>query len=150
MSKFDFRLQPVLDLKVQMEENLKNEFGKVTKKLEDEKKILNSIELDKEEQIDIFSTKLGSRVEVSKLRELNGYISLLGDKIEMQKENVNEASNIVDSTREKLLEAVKDRKIIDKLREKMFTEYSKQQLREEQKIIDEVVSFKHGTKISGV
>ena len=145
MSKFNFKLQSVLDLKIQMEDNKKNEFGSAVKKLENEKKLLENIKLEKEENINAFSNELKNKAKVWTLRQINGYISLLEQKIEVQKENVNKASDIVDKKREELLEAVKERKIMDKLKEKEYCLFLKQELKEEQKIIDEIISFKHST-----
>jgi len=149
MSKFNFKLQSVLDLKIQMEDNKKNEFGSAVKKLENEKKLLENIKLEKEENINAFSNELKNKAKVWTLRQINGYISLLEQKIEVQKENVNKASVIVDKKREELLEAVKERKIMDKLRDKEYDLFLKEQLKEEQKIIDEIISFKHSTNLAG-
>jgi len=130
MSKFNFKLQSVLDLKIQMEDNKKNEFGSAVKKLENEKKLLENIKLEKEENINAFSNELKNKAKVWTLRQINGYISLLEQKIEVQKENVNKASVIVDKKREELLEAVKERKIMDKLRDKEYDLFLKEQLKE--------------------
>jgi len=145
MAKFNFKLQSVLDLKVQMEDNKKNEFGSAVQKLEYEKKVLENIKHEKEKNINVFGNELKNKAKVSTIRQINSYISLLGQKIEVQKENVNKASNIVDKKREELLEAVKERKIMDKLKEKEYCLFLKQELKEEQKIIDEIISFKHST-----
>ncbi|HHV99004.1 MAG TPA: flagellar export protein FliJ [Clostridiaceae bacterium] len=145
MAKFNFKLQSVLDLKIQMEDNKKNEFGSAVQKLEYEKKVLENIKDEKEKNINAFGNELKNKAKVSTLRQINSYISLLGQKIEVQKENVNKASNIVDKKREELLEAVKERKIMDKLKEKEYNLFLKQELKEEQKIIDEIISFKHST-----
>jgi len=145
MAKFNFKLQSVLDLKIQMEDNKKNEFGSAVQKLEYEKKVLENIKHEKEKNIDVFGNELKNKAKVSTIRQINNYICLLGQKIEVQKENVNKASDIVDKKREELLEAVKERKIMDKLKEKEYCLFLKQELKEEQKIIDEIISFKHST-----
>ena len=145
MAKFNFKLQSVLDLKVQMEDNKKNEFGSAVQKLEYEKKVLENIKHEKEKNIDVFGNELKNKAKVSTIRQINNYICLLGQKIEVQKENVNKASDIVDKKREELLEAVKERKIMDKLKEKEYCLFLKQELKEEQTIIDEIISFKHST-----
>ena len=43
MAKFDFKLQPLLNLK-SIEDNMKNELGKAIQKLEDEKNKLAQLE----------------------------------------------------------------------------------------------------------
>ncbi len=52
----------------------------------------------------------------------------------------------VEVAREELGEAMKERKIFEKLREKAFEEFVFEENRKEQKEVDELMSYKHGTK----
>lgn len=148
MTKFIFRLQPVLNIKLQKEENLKNELGKVIQKLEAEKRELARLEFSLNSAVDDFNKKT-VKSTVIKLIEYNEYMSYLNSKIKIQKENVNYAAYNVDKVREELLTAVKERKILDKLKEKKQEEYLQEGKRLEQKTNDEIVSYNHNCSGTG-
>lgn len=149
MAKFIFKFQPILDLKTQMEDSLKNELGKAIRRLEQEKTILKSIESERENCINEFNKKSSTGIKVEKIKEYTHYISHLKEQINKQKEKVKEAQDNVDNYREQLIKVVQEREMLDKLKEKKLQEYMKEQLQLEQKINDEIVSFKYSKK-SGV
>lgn len=143
MGKFNFKLQAVLNLKKQVEDNMKNEFGKAVQELERQKRILREIELERDEYITDMNKKTTSGVSVGKLKEYGLYISLLNKKADNQKNNIKNAQECVDMYREKLIVAMQERKVMEKLKEKKFEEYLKEQQKQEQKIIDEIASFNY-------
>lgn len=142
MSKFIFKLQPILNLKKQMEDNIKNDLGKAFKKLEDEKSALSNLQEEKESCINTVNAICSKVITVKTIKDFSKYISYLGDNVLLQKKEVNLAENNVDRVREDLLFAVKERRILEKLKEKKLEEYKEQQLIEEHKVNDEIVSFK--------
>lgn len=149
MAKFIFRLEAVLNVKRQQEENIKNELGKAIQRLETEKQKLAGFERSKEEIISEFNRKT-KKTTVHKLIEFNSYLSLLKTNIIHQKERVNKAALDVDKIREELVKAVQERKILEKLKEKKHDEYLIEQKKLEQKTNDEIVSYKHKESSSGV
>lgn len=149
MAKFIFRLEAVLNVKRQQEENIKNELGKAIQRLETEKQKLARLERSKEEIIAEFNQKT-KKTTVHKLIEFNAYLSLLKSNISRQKERVNKAVLDVDKIREELMKAVQERKILEKLKEKKHDEYLIEQKKFEQKTNDEIVSYKHKESSSGV
>ncbi len=149
MPKFTFKLQALLNVKLQMEDNLKNEMGKAVMKLESEKDILKQINAEIEHYIEEFNLQSGRGTTVVRLREFNDYISLLRERYEVQKENVNIAQDNVDKIREELIKAVQEREILEKLKERKYKEYLDEINKQEQKLIDEIVSYKHGSKATG-
>lgn len=141
MTKFNFRLQALLKVKSQIEDNLKNDLGKAVHKLEEEKAKLRRLEFEKNRYILEFNEKC-RKSTVDNLIKFNNYISLLASKILNQKENINLAARNVDKIREELIKIVKERKILDKLKEKKHEAFLKEQLKDEQRLNDEIVSFK--------
>lgn len=148
MPKFTFRLQPVLNIRNQQEENLKNEMGKAIQKLEEEKQKLHSLE-DKESQIVDEFNKKTKKTTVKSLLQFNDYIGFLKSDIMTQKENVNKAAVNVDKVREELIKAVKNRKIMDKLKEKKKEEYVQEEKKLEHKTNDEIVSYDYRDGLPG-
>ena len=60
--------------------------------------------------------------------------------------NVKKAQENVDKKREKLIEIMKEKKVLEKLREHQFEEYKKEEERSEQQRVDELVSYKGAAK----
>lgn len=149
MARFVFKLQPLLNVKKQQEDQLKNELGKAMQRLEKEKAILKGIVREEEKCIKELNSKSCSPITVQKLREYNEYISLLRERKNIQKENVNLAEDNVDKVREELIKQVQEREILDKLKERKYGEFLDERLKEEQLVNDEVVSFKHNSLLNG-
>ena len=122
MAKFIFKLQSVLNLRKQKEDSIKNELANATRKLEAEKRKLSELETMLEDTVREFNEKT-KKTTVHELIEFNEYLSLLNSRIKTQKENVNNAAQYVDTVREELVKAVKERKILEKLRERQFEEF---------------------------
>ena len=148
MAKFNFRLQPLLSVKSQQEDNQKNELGKAMRKLEKEKSTLRSLESEEVKLIKEFNEK-SKKSTVEKLIKFNEYLSFLNSKIKQQKENVNCAARNVDKVREELIRIVKERKILDNLKDKKHEQFLLEQKKEEQRLNDEIVSYKHKGKDTG-
>jgi len=141
VGKFVFRMQSLLNLKIQMENSLKNELGKAVRELERQKDILNRLNREMNECIENINGKFGEGISVGELRKYNTYISYLSDRVKLQKENIKKAQLVVDKYRDKLIKAMQERKVLEKLRKKKYEEYVREQLKEEQKLNDEIVSF---------
>ncbi|ODM25677.1 flagellar export protein FliJ [Acetivibrio mesophilus] len=141
MGKFVFRMQTLLNLKIQLENGLKNELGRAVQELERQKDILNGLIKERDEYIDSINSKSEEGISVGKLREYNMYISYLNERAKLQKDNIKKAQLVVDNYRDKLIKAMQEKKVLEKLKEKKYEEYMKEQLKEEQKLNDEIVSF---------
>jgi flagellar FliJ protein len=141
VGKFVFRMQSLLNLKTQMEQSLKNELGRAIQEMESQKRILNGLIEEREVYIVNVNQMYEKGVSVAKLREYSTYISYLNDRVRVQQDNVIIARNNVDKYREKLIKAMQEKKMFDKLKDKKFEEYMKEQSKEEQKLNDEIVSF---------
>jgi flagellar FliJ protein len=148
MAKFVFKLQSVLNLRKQKEDSIKNELANAMKKLEAEKRKLSELETMLEDTVREFNEKT-KKTTVHKLIEFNEYLSLLNSRIKEQKENVNNAVQYVDKVREELVKAVKERKILEKLRERQFEEFLLEQKKLEQKTNDEIVSYNYNENSAG-
>ncbi len=145
MAKFVFKLQPMLNIKKQMEDSIKTKLGEAIQVLEAEKIILEELKNQKKKCMSEVSTKVSGGVTIDKLRNYNAYISFIKQKIINQSERVKSAGQIVDKYREELIEAVKERKMLETLKEKQYSEYLKEEHKKEQKLIDEVISYKEST-----
>lgn len=142
MSGFNFRLQTLLDLKLRLEDNLKNELGKAIKNLEEQKELLCRQENKLDEQISHAREEASKGITVAKLREYNMYMSFLKQQIQMSEENVKNARKTADKYRERLARALQERRALEKLKERKYEEFLKEQLKHEQVLNDEITSYK--------
>jgi len=146
MPAFHFRLQTILNVKKQLEKSAKNELGIAMQKLEKQKQILAAIQLEKAQQEEECRQEGLSGVLLAKLKQRMEYISVLHERDLAQQERVNEEMKNVDKVREKLIEIMKERKILEKLREKELALYRKEQEKAGQLLVDELISFKESNK----
>lgn len=143
MAKFNFRLQPLLNVKMQLEDSMKNELGKATRKLEYEKDVLVEIQNEMIRSIDEVNSSSSNGIAVEKLRQYGKYISLLRDKTILQKENINIAQGNVDKCREELIKAAREREMFEKLKEKKYLQFIIEENKAEQKSNDELISYNY-------
>lgn len=146
MPAFHFRLEPLLNVKKQLEKSAKNELGIAVQKYERQKKFLMQIQAEIYEQQEEYRREGAAGVTLAKLRQRMEYIRAMHEKEMNQQTIVNEAMKNVDMIREKLIAIMKEKKVLEKLREKELDLYRKEQEKAAQLLVDELVSFKESTK----
>ena len=135
---FNFNLQKVLDIRVHKEEQKSIELGKAKSIFELEKMRLNNLNTKKDQVLKETSEAFTSTPDLNQILIGGSYIRQLNTSIEKQKTVIVEKNKIVDEKRNELLEAVKEKKIVENLKERKKEEYKKQLLRAENKRDDEV------------
>lgn len=143
MAKFVFKLESFLKIKQKLEDSAKTEYGKAISKLEEEKMILNQFQNQKIETIDRFKKSLNYNINPFDIKNMNQFIKSIDIKILNQQQNVQKAFEISEEKRKNLIDAMKERKIFETLKEKEKESYLKEILQKEQKVIDEIVSYKY-------
>jgi len=143
--KFNFNLAPILSIKEKMEDLRKNEFGKAVRELEDERQRLVVLEQNRTDCIQSFCDGLRKGVRPEYIGRHNYFLERLKMLIKQQKAVIKQAEAKVEEKREELVEAMRDRKTLDTLKENAFVEYITEEKRAEQKVVDEIVSYKVAT-----
>lgn len=146
MAGFKFRLQTLLKLKEQFEKNAKNELGVAIMKLEEEKSKLRVIEDNIDITTNDFREACSGVIRPEKIKDLKAYLEHLQLARDKQKENVKRQQKNVDIIRERLVEIMRERKVLENLKEKDFQEYLKEEAKKEQQQVDELVSYKRASK----
>lgn len=146
MAGFKFTLQTLLDLKSNLEKNAKNELGLAIKALEQEKEKLASIEAGILLLMENYRQACTGAIQPEKIKELKAYLEVQYRNKDRQVAQVKKAAEFVDKIREKLVGIMKERKVFEKLREKEFEKYKKELELVEQKLTDELVSYKETVK----
>jgi len=143
MPKFTYKLQSVLNLRKQVENAAKNDLAVQLKKLSNAQKQLHMVLTEQEEGFNRLSDEYKEGIQVTRLRQYNYYFNNVAERVKQQKESVKKASKDVDISREKLIKASKEKKILETLREKKYDEFLREQLKAEEKVTDEVVSYRY-------
>ena len=146
MAKFIYRMQNILNLKLKLEEQQKMEFAAARKRLDEEEDKLHLL----------FRRKEGYEEEGRRLREDNlnvqdildnrNALLQMDDYIAFQRIQVSKAEAKLEEERQKLQEAVQERKIQEKLRENAFEVFVREENARESKEVDELVSYTYGQK----
>ena len=139
MKQFQFRLQKVMETTQIKEEIKKRELAKAMQKLRDNEAQLETLLGELEEHIShIESCHKRSTLKVSELSHLSGYMEKLGQEILAQTKKIARLTEEARVYREKLLEITKDKKVLERLKDKKYEEFKKKLRSMEQKFMDEV------------
>lgn len=149
MKKFIYPLQGVLNLKEKLESQEKVLFQAAMEELRREEEALSQLEQRKRGYEDRLREAVTSQLDLLKVKTNKEAIEVLKELIQQQIGKVRRAERHAEIARKRLEEAIKERKTLEKLKEDAFTEYKKEYEKEEQKEIDELVSFRHKTEIVG-
>lgn len=140
MKKFSFSLDKVLDYKIQVEDNLRNEHAGAVKAVVNKEEEIQSMEARHHGYMqDMEAVKLhGCRIQELLIYE--GYLEKSKQNIEEQKEVLEYLKYQEEKKRNQVIEAKRERTSIDKLKEKKKDEYDFLVRKDEEKYIDEFVA----------
>jgi len=145
MEKFNFRLEKVLEYREKIEDLNKAEFGKAKKKLDDEMNVFEEILLHKDNVI-FNRENILSNATINDLKNYNQYLIRVKEKLDNQKEVVEKAQDRVEKARKILLNSTIEKKTLENLKDRDFNNYLYYMKKEDEKIIDQIVSFKSSMK----
>lgn len=140
---FNFKFQSILDLKVRLEDQKKAKYGEANEELKKQKDKLNVLYDEREHQFDIMRDRGKQGLTPKELIVYNNYMERLKRSIEIQKVVVDKSQKAVEKARLELVEAAKQRKMFETLKEKKLEEYWEDYYKKEQSQLDEIVSYKY-------
>lgn len=146
MARFRFPLQNILNMKEKLEEQAKNEYGQANARLLAEEKKLEQLNYRLEDARLQLKNVLVEVLSMTEIHKRENAVVILKGYVKQQQLVVKRCEKEVEIAREKLTEAMKERKIFEKLREKAFEEFIKEEGRREQKEVDELMSYRYGAK----
>ncbi len=146
MPKFRFKLQPVLHQRRGKEDTLKKELADIKRLFEIEKSVLEEL---KHKLLDIHTKlreKQKSLLDPSEAMAYSNYIDKVEQEIELQIVKLTDIANKVKRAQERLIEASKDKKILEKLYDKQYEEFKRELEQVEQNLIDEIATIRHSRR----
>ncbi len=142
MAIYRFKLQKLLDYKTSIEEKKKNELGIAVQRLEKEKRRLDELKQKLSESDNTFKKEASAGMTVNKLKILRDYIDYYKRSIKSQRVRIKMAEDYLASCREELVKATREKKMIIKLKEIDHSKFLYNEQKKEEKIVDDLVSFK--------
>lgn len=140
MKPFVFKLQTALDLRLKEEEMQREELFRATRLYRENLDSLHRLRMKQTEVYEIMRGKLIQTVDVMEIKNCNDYIPVINERIKQQEYATETARREMDQVRCRLVETMKNRKMLEKLRARHHQEYLKECMREEQKQIDEMAT----------
>lgn len=141
MAKFIYKMQNLFSIKQKLEDQAKSAFGAAKMRLDEEEEKLVCLEKRKEGYERLLSEKMTGNLNIRDIRSTEDGVEILKYKMRMQQISVNTAQQQLELSRIKLNEAIQERKIQENLREQAFLTFMEELKAEEQKEVDERVSF---------
>ena len=134
---YKFSLEPVLKYRKLLEEDLQKDFAVLKRQLLDEKVRLSNFEQVRDRFSGELQQKQVKSISVSDILLYTDYLQEVSKEIKKQSEKILEAEKRVDQKREELVGAMKNRKIIDRLREKGLKAHVQELSKKEQDLMNE-------------
>ena len=139
---FVFKLQKVLEHRKNLEDIALREFSNAVEKLNAERMIMNALMEEEGLLINQWKQLAGQATKVSDFSLYVEYIKCVQQSVHNQTTVVNIAEKETEQKRESLLDIVKERKILETLKEKRHLAYEAGIAAQELKTLDEVAIFK--------
>ena len=92
---------------------------------------------------------VSARLDLLTVKTNKEAVEIIKDKIKQQLGQVRKAERHLEVARNRLEEAMKERKTLEKLKEDAFEAYKKEYEVEERKEVDELISFRHKSENAG-
>ena len=142
MAKFIFKMESILSIKYKLEDQAKAEYGLEIAKLREEERKLEVLIAKKEAYQDALTKAVQDALIIREIKTLENSVENAKYNINVQKFVIKQQQQRVDQAREKLDNAMKERKTFEKLKEKAFEQFKLEIEAQEGKEIDELVSFR--------
>ncbi|MBR5179154.1 MAG: flagellar export protein FliJ [Lachnospiraceae bacterium] len=144
MTKFTFRLESILAIKLKLEEQAKMEFGAAKMRLNEEEDKLQALKDRKEAYEQELKRLYTGNLDVRRINSTSAAIEVTETQINTQTFAVKRAEKKVAAATEKLNTVMQERKSMEKLKENKFAEYMREYNEEESKQTDELISYQYG------
>lgn len=146
MARFRYRMQSILDIKLKMETQAKQEFAEARMNLDQEEERLAALRERRENYERRAREQLMGALNCRDMAENKEALLRMDEYIAQQLLQVREAEKKLEQAREKLAEVMKERKSHETLKEKAFEQFLLDEKKQEGKEVDELTSYTYGQR----
>ncbi len=146
MARFRYSMQSILNIKLKMETQAKQEFSAAKAALDEEEERLQRLFDRKAGYEERAAELLSGTLNVRDINENKMAVLCMDRYIEEQRLQVAKAERNLEQARERLTEVMMERKTHETLKDKTFQQFLMDEKRQESKEIDELTSYTYGQK----
>ena len=145
---YKFSLQSLLNHRKHIEENLEKELGRIKRVVNNEKRRLEKIRKEKIKCREELKKKQSDGKKVNEIILYFNYLDKLSKDIGKQKRCLKDVEKEYDIKRSELIEAMKKRKTLERLKEKEMKAFNYSEMKVETNIMNEVAANRFIRKTS--
>lgn len=138
MAKFKFKLETVLKVKIRVEELRKKELQLAQSQRDQAYKQLQQRQTEVSQTLNNFREDLMQRIDVRQAVNYDRFLQWLNKQVELAMAHLEQCELQVTEARNKLVEAAKEKQILEKLKEKAYEAFKLEEQRLENQFLDEL------------
>lgn len=143
MAKFIYRMQNVLDIKYKLEEQAKQHYMSVRARLNEAQDYMDLLENRHQGYMNEYIQLVSANLDVLEIENCKNSILLVESYMVEQQIVISQIENELEEAIFAMNEAMKERKIHEKLKENQFEAFKQELNQEEMKEIDQLVSYQY-------
>ena len=147
MKRFKFRLQTVLDQRRTREERLQIELGALQREGSLEASKLAALVQSLGDAVQAVESALRESAAPDEIARSDDYAKCLRDDVKLQQLTLRAVRSRVEAKRGEVVEAMKERKVLEALRDKQKRDYIAAQTRAEQNQLDDVATVRYAREV---
>jgi flagellar FliJ protein len=144
-----FKLESVLSLKKNIEDDKKRELTKVHTKRRLLERETSELQNALTHTIQTSKQAMQNQIDPNEMIYRNRFTKYVQKEISLKEKQKTVIANEIDIKTKELVEAVKGRKILDNLKKVHQTRYNEELKRQEQSLVDQLVSYQYTVKKRG-
>ncbi|MBI9011918.1 MAG: flagellar export protein FliJ [Clostridiales bacterium] len=141
MKKFNFRFQKILLLRIDKENEIRNNLGKINKVILEKENEFEMTRKKYEEFLNSLNDSVQEGIYVRDMQAVSNNKQYLIQKMDRLKHELTALVEQRIEIQKELIEANKQRKIMEKLKEKEIEQYQAMETLEESKTVDQIVTY---------
>ncbi|HOJ77337.1 MAG TPA: flagellar export protein FliJ [Bacillota bacterium] len=139
MKKFKFKLETVLKVRTRLEDLRKRELRQAELRLEEALRQLKRRQAEIAETTAMYQENLQKqRLDLNLATYYHNYLNKLNQLLVEDYARIDRCNEDLAKARQNLIEATKEKKIVEKLKEKAYEEYKSAELKQETEFLDEL------------
>jgi flagellar FliJ protein len=144
MAGKQFELEQVLKYRLEVERMRKHEFAAAKQEMEQANEELKQQEAETEDISRQFHERHADMNSIEEIRRYSDFFARKREDIKKKQEQLEQLERIMDERREVLLDATKEKKVLESLKEKKTQQWKKEANLKEQAFMDEISIQKQG------
>lgn len=140
MSRFQFHLQTLLDYRIRREDALKRRLAEIESALLREQQALEELEQARRTAVSYYNQLALEVVDVEEERLFRSFYARLCSQIEDKRKVISDLNEELNAQLERVVEAMRERKTVQSLRDKQFEQFKLGELKREQAFLDDIAT----------